>query len=195
MGKVTGQVFKVFEREWPSKRPGGKPNKTFSIKLEGDPLYYRCPRGKGQGSDGERFAGIAEAGNTVTFEAEPVNDTSAQIVGSVTKVEAQQATVASIGTGVANSAPAPAGQGTSREASIHYQSSRRDALAFVETAVRHGMVKMPAKEAARLEALEALVDHYTAAFFADVATFGAVARANGTGEPAEESSKTTSDEE
>lgn len=175
--KVTGVLYKCFEKEWPSKRPGGKPNKTYSLKLEGDPMYYRTPRGKSPGSDGERFAGIAEPGNTITFEADPVNDSSMQIVGAVTKVEAAQATVSSVGGTSAPGASAPSG---TREASIHYQSSRKDALAFLDIAVRAGAVKLPAKEAAKLEALEALADFYTSAYFSDVATFGAVTRANGT---------------
>lgn len=196
MAKVQGVVYKTFEKEWPAKRPGQKPNKTYSIKLEGDPLYYRTPRGSKPGSDGERFAGIAEPGNTVVFEAEPVNESSAQIVGTVDKVEAAQATVATVGGSRADGVQVTgSGQGTAREASIHYQSARKDALLLVQIALANGAVKMPAKEAAKLEAVEALVDHYTAAYFADIATFGAVARANGTDEATETAASAGGDEE
>jgi len=176
--KVTGVVYKVFPKTWPSKRPGGKPNTTYSVKLENDPFYYRTPRvSEAKGSDGMSFAGIAEPGNTVTFEIDPINDNSAQIVGDVTKVETQTATVASVGqTPTGNNL---GGQSGTREASIHYQSSRKDALTFLDIAVRSNAIKLPAKESAKLEALEALADHYCAAYFADLATFGAVTRANG----------------
>ena len=159
-------------------RPGLKPNITLSVKLENDPMYYRMPRK----SDGNSEPVNAGPGDHVTFEANPINDNSSQIIGSVDKVEAAQATVATVGQAAS---AAPAGQGTAREASIHYQSSRRDALQFLDIATRLGAVKLPVKEAAKLEALEALADHYCAAYFADVATFGAVARANGTDEAAD----------
>jgi hypothetical protein len=187
--KVTGQVYKWFSKDWPAKRPGQKGNVTWSLKLENDPLYYRAVRQKD--GNAPKTEGI-EPGNTVTFEADPVNDSSAQIVGAVTKVEAAQATVASIGQ---TSAPTPAGQGSAREASIHYQSAQKVAVWFLDVVTKNGAVKLPVKEAAKLEALEALYDHYVSAFFQDIATFGAVARANGTDEAAEDTAKPTSDEE
>lgn len=192
--KVQGVVYKVFPKTWPSKRPGGKPNTTYSIKLENDPFYYRTPRvSEKPGSDGMSFAGIAEPGNTVEFEVDPINDNSAQIVGDVKKVEAQTATVASL-PGTQPSASASASSGGTREASIHYQSSRKDALAFLDIAVRANAVKLPAKESAKLEALEALADFYTSAYFSDVATFGAVARANGTADQDTASDKPAADD-
>lgn len=174
MAKVTGKVFRVFEKEWPSKFPGKKGNKTYSIKLEDDPIYYRTPKEK---YEGLRFAGIAEPGNMVTFDAEPINETSAQINGAVTLVEQpkSQATAP-----VANGSTASgSGSYADRDVSIRYQSSRKDALEFVSLIVKAEAVKLPAKQADKLEALEALVDHYTAIYLADIGTQGAVARASG----------------
>jgi hypothetical protein len=193
MAKVTGKVFRVFEKEWPSKFPGKKGNKTYSIKLEDDPIYYRTPKEK---YEGLRFAGIAEPGNMVTFDAEPINEASAQINGAVTLVEQPKATPAAAGgnAGLAQTL----NLGGARDASIQYQSSRKDALEFVGLIVKAEAVKLPAKPADKLQALEALVDHYTAIYLADIGTQGAVARANGVDEKAEDAgspARTAGDEE
>lgn len=85
------------------------------------------------------------------------------------------------------SAATGAATGTSNDAkwaakddSIRYQSSRKDALAFLALpGVLEGVVGK-AKPADKLGIVEATLDRYTAAFFEDVATFGAVTRANAT---------------
>jgi hypothetical protein len=69
------------------------------------------------------------------------------------------------------------GGGSARETSIHYQSARKDALQFLGIAVPAGAIVLPAKAAAKLKALDALVDFYTALYFEDIATGGAVTRA------------------
>jgi hypothetical protein len=89
-------------------------------------------------------------------------------------------------------AQAPAGASTgggssggtnwaAKDDSIRYQSSRKDALAFYAipgALSASGFDK--AKPADKMSVLEALIDKKTAEYFEDVATFGAVARANGT---------------
>lgn len=176
MTTKTGQVYKIFTKEFPGK--GGKKGNTwFSIKLEGDDTYYRC-----KGND----PGDIE-GKTVSFEADGDQVTSKPVVKEEVPVAASLQTPPPKGGNVSGGAVL----GSAREASIHYQSARKDALQFLDILTRTGAVKLPAKEAAKLEALEALADSYTASFFADISSFGAVARANGT----EEESKETATEE
>lgn len=90
-------------------------------------------------------------------------------------------------------AKAPAGASTSgsgstggtnwaaKDDSIRYQSSRKDALALLGLPGVLDSIVGKAKPADRQGLVEALVDKYTASYFEDVSTFGAVGRANGTG--------------
>jgi hypothetical protein len=148
-------VFRIYDKEFRGR-------KLFSIKLEDDPIYYRMNEA--------RNAGVAEAGNWVEFEADPNPDgKSATVKGAVRAVQKPLPAAAQTGGGAVAS--------VGREASIHYQSARKDALTFVSLAVTQGAVKLPAKQALKLKALEALVDSYTASYLEDIATGGAVARA------------------
>ena len=52
-----------------------------------------------------------------------------------------------------------------------------------------------AKPADKVGLVEALVDKYTSQYFEDVTTFGAVARANGTGEAADPAAPPSEDED
>ena len=174
MAHITGQVFKVYEKEFRGR-------KLYSVKLEDDPIYYRMNE--------NRFAGTAEPGNFIEFDAEPNSDgKSATVKGTVRQVQRP-----------ASAAAAPAGGSFSagREQSIHYQSARKDALVFVGMAVAQGAVKLPAKQALKLKALEGLVDAYTAQYLEDVATGGAVARATAAAysEPVEDEAEGDEDEE
>lgn len=180
--QVTGQVFRVYSKTWPGKF--GKPgNTTYSVKLENDSMFYRTPRGKSAGSDGDPLAGIAEPGAIITFQVEPIDDKSAQIIaGTAKKVEQAPAQAPVAGALNASGSGSPAYNAGGRDASIQYQSSRKDAIALVDVLTRIGAVTLPAKAAAKLEALEALVDHYTSTFYTDIGSLGAIARANGTDE-------------
>jgi hypothetical protein len=177
MPHVTGQVFKIYEKEFRGK-------KLYSIKLEDDPVYYRMNE--------TRNAGIAESGNFIEFEAEPNPDgKSAQVKGPV-KAASRPAAQAAVATAVGG------GFSAGREASIHYQSARKDALVFVSLLATTGAVKLPAKQALKLKALEALVDAYTAQYLEDIATGGAVARATAAAyseEAAEDSGDDETDDE
>lgn len=187
--KVQGVVYRVYEKQFPPK--GGKPGNTwFSIKLEDDKVYYRCKA--------DRYAGIAESGKLISLEHNGVSEDGSQaevVKGSVKAlaVPSQQAGTAALAAGAAIGAQGSTG-GNSRESSIHYQSARKDALAFVDILVRSNAIKLPVKEAARLKALEAITDRYVAGFFEDIGSFGAVARANGTDTP-EEATVSDEDEE
>ncbi len=81
-------------------------------------------------------------------------------------------------------APATGGGSTmswaAKDDSIRYQSSRKDALAFLGLPGVLEGIAGKAKPALKLGVIEATLDRYTAAFFEDVSTFGAVARANAT---------------
>lgn len=169
--QVTGEVYKVFSKTWP------KGNTTHSIKLQDNPLYYR--------TGAKNWAGVAEPGNVVTFNAVKVTDESANVEGDVIVVPK---TIAAIS---AASGPVFSGD---RQNSIVYQSSRKDALQYVATILQAGALKLPEKPALRLKALDALVDQVTADFFEDVNTLGAVVRANGV-EDAEPEAVVASDEE
>ena len=171
MAKYSGKVFKIYDREWQGK-------KLYSIKLDGDPLYHRL--------NGKPPAGV-DSGAYVSFDAEPNSD------GKSTKVK---------GDVLVQTAPAPAAQAASpagsyaaRDVSIHYQSARKDALAFLDILTREKAVKLPTKQAAILATLEAALDMYTAKFYEDISTQGAVARANGTDAPAEEPAEEPSEED
>jgi len=162
MAKVTGQVFKVYEKQWAGKI-------LFTAKLEGDPIYYRMNENRG--------AGIVESGNYVEFDAEPNADGKSATVKSKPTLLPRPAAAPPLAaaTGAAN--VYAGGGGGARETSIHYQSARKDALQFVALAVSNGAIALPAKVAAKLKALDALVDFYTALYFEDIGTGGAVTRA------------------
>lgn len=165
--KVTGQVFKVYEKAFPPKK--GKPGTTwYSIKLEGDSLYYRC-KAHNPGDI---------AGKQVEFTADGFDDTNAEIDVSTLKVITPKAAAGGSGNSAVQSGPALSGG--ARDSSIQYQSSRKDAIAMVDVLLKNGAVKLPAKEASREEAVSALVDSYTELYFTDIPSLGAVARANGT---------------
>jgi hypothetical protein len=151
-----GVVFKVYEKEFSGKM-------TYSIKLDGQPLYHRAKF--------NRYAGIAEPGNRIAFDADDNPDkksttiTSPVVLVAATPVAASGAPSAGGG-----------GWGAERNNSIVYQSSRKDAIAFLQIVLGAGSLKLPAALNAKLGALEAALDRYTALFFDDVNTLGAVLR-------------------
>ena len=159
MAKVTGKVYKVYCKAFNGKN-------SYSVKLDGNDVYYR---------NNNKNPGDIE-GKTVEFEAGDVNDAgnAAYINGKITIVD--------------TSGPSkPAGSsgggswGSKNEPAIHYQNAAGRAIPMVDLLIRNGAIKLPAKTAAIAEVIEAAVDHYTAQFFEDITTFGAVSRANGEG--------------
>lgn len=166
--KVTGQVFRVYPKTFP-----GKPE-TYSVKLEDNPIYYRLGT--------KRFAGVVEPGSVIEFMATLNPDGKSARVDSDVKLASQQ------------TAQAVGATQDAKQASITYQSARKDALAFVAAILSADAIKLPAKQADKLAAMENLVDHYTAKFFEDTNTLGAVTRALEGGE-APETDEDPSDEE
>ena len=170
--RVEGTVFRVYDREFSGK-------KVYTIKIEGNDTWYRAGT--------KRYAGIAESGNRVAFDAEPnPGRGDAKITSDV--VLAKAAPAAAPGT--------PYAAGGDRNSSIVYQSSRKDALALVALLAQTGALKLPAAQAAKVGAVEAALDRYTALFFDDVSTLGAVVReAEGTGDGAAESEDETDEDD
>lgn len=186
--QTTGLVSKIFFKEFPGNN-GKPPNKSFTIKLERDEVYYRCGQSDPGNIEGQKvtlthdpvtFTKKGEKEAKVTARPEVISQKSEPSTGQTSTTSAQSSY------SMASSA---------RESSIHYQSARKDALQMVDIVTRTGAIKLPAKEANKLEAVEALVDSYTARFFEDISTFGAVARANGTDEPEGEGKPDSDDEE
>jgi len=152
---AEGVVYKIYPKTF------GK-DETFTIKIDGNRTWFRAGK--------NRYAGVAEPGNRITLEADPLPDgESARVVPGSVKLAAAPAPVAQNGTPSAS-------YGGDRNNSIVYQSSLKAANAFLATAVAAGAVKLPAAQAAKLGALEAALDRYTAQFFNDVSTLGAVLR-------------------
>jgi hypothetical protein len=171
--RVEGVVYKVYDRVFRGRN-------SYTIKIDNDPIWYRAGE--------QRFAGIAEAGNRVTFNAEMNPDnTSAKIVGAVT--------LSSPAPAAANGTPSTLGGGD-RNNSIVYQSSLKAALNLVSIMAQTGALKLPAAQAKKAGAIEAAVDRYTAMFFDDVFTLGAVTReAEGEGDAEGDDEEEGSDEE
>ena len=111
------------------------------------------------------------------------------VEGEYTLEKEKYKTITKAGLSKAAKAAAPAaGSGATttqsswaaKDDSIRYQSSRKDALTLLGLPGVLDSIVGKAKPADRQGLVEALVDKYTASYFEDVATFGAVARANGT---------------
>lgn len=161
MNRVEGVVWKVYDRKYRGRD-------SFTIKIDGDDIWYRA--------GDKRYAGIAESGNRVAFDAEMNADgTSATIKGPVT--------LAKPASPAANGTPSAGGD---RNNSIVYQSSRKDAIELVQLLVASGSLALPKAQKAKVGAIEAAVDRYTALFFDDVGTLGAVVREAESGGESEE---------
>jgi hypothetical protein len=174
--KVSGQVYRIFEKQWNGKT-------LRSVRLDGNPLYYRW-------GDKDLPAGVV-GGAFVSFDAEPKDDQSAQIKGGILVNTAAQDKIVNAPSKPANTqSNSSSGSVSSRavdweakDASIRYQSARKDAIAFLALpGVLDGIVGK-AKPSDKLGIVEATVDRYTAAFYEDIGTFGAVTRANAVAEP------------
>jgi hypothetical protein len=155
---------------------------TYSVKLDGNPIFYRLYE--------NRYSGVVEEGKTIEFEATPNSDgKSANVVkGTIREFVPAQA--------AAPGAPALGNPNDGRQNSIVYQSSRKDAVAFVDILLREKAVKLPKAQADAKGAIEALLDRVTAQFFNDTQTLGAVVReAQSEGEPEAEAPAAEEDDE
>ena len=162
MAKVTGQVYKLFDKQLGRRT-------LWSVRLENDPIYYRM--------DENRGAGIVEVGNWIEFEAVANSDGKSANMVEAPRLLPSPAPSSAAPVGAVAAVSGNSGGYAARETSIHYQSARKDALQFVSVIASQGAVTLPAKAAGKLKALEALVDYYTALYFEDIGTGGAVTRA------------------
>lgn len=160
MATKTGKVTNVYVKDYDD---GGR---SVSFRLAGDEKFYRCGK--------KRFEGIVEKGNTIEFDYSTISDSASKVTNTPKLASAKAA-----GGGGSSSG------NSSTSNDIHYQSSRKDAVEFLKAVLSVGAIKLPAKESGKLEVLEKALDHYTAAFYADVETKGAVARVKGP-KPADE---------
>ncbi len=173
MTKFTGIVERIYEKQWKDGAP------SYTLRLEGSPLYHRMGK--------NRYTNIAEVGNPVEFDAEENEDGKSTTISKAGVHRTSMRNPAPAASG--ESRPGPVATVTtssaSRDESIHYQSSRKDALEFLSIAVTSGAVKLPAKDAAKLAFLEAALDRYTAAFYRDIGTKGALERSTVADSPKE----------
>lgn len=77
---------------------------------------------------------------------------------------------------VAGAAPAPGPSNVSTDEAIRYQSSRKDAIEIVKLLLANGALVLPEKAAKRAGIIEASVDRFTAIYFEDIETLGALGR-------------------
>lgn len=160
MAKFSGVVFKLY----PSNYGGG------SFRLENDQTYYN--------SQGPLPANVGP-GVSVEFEAGDLRGKGRQIQGTVNVVQRAAA-----------SAPATSGASLGeRESSIQYQAARNSALEMVGLLLQGEAVKLGDKLSGRVTVLEALVDKYTADFYADTLTLEALNRVSIAAQEAEEAAE------
>lgn len=74
-------------------------------------------------------------------------------------------TVTVVGTSTGSVKPPAKASFDDRNVSIAYQSSRKDALVFVQTLIQTGAITLPTKKSDQADALLALVEDYTAQFY------------------------------
>jgi hypothetical protein len=157
---IQGYVEKV--QEYPSKYtwPNGKPKDSmWAMTVDNVRYSTRNTRPPAEGS-------------YVTFEATQEGqywnaDPATIKMGPPNAAPAPVAPRMEVSTPRAN--PVATTQANNREASIHYQSSRKDALEFVKMMLSADLVDFgKAKGAQKTEVLEVYVDFYTKRFMEDV---------------------------
>lgn len=151
MAQYKGKVSKIFPARW-----GG----SFGIE-EQYGLYFNTRNA---------LPDFVVAGATVEFDAvQGRGQKSMQVTDSSLKLAAP--------TPPAERQSGGGGQPTSRDDSIRYQSSRKDALAMVGLMAAAGVLyndKTPKSKIGGI--LEDAVDRFTAVYFEDVETLGALTR-------------------
>lgn len=147
MARMQGQVFKLYD----SRFGGG------SFRLENDQTYYNTR---------EALPQFVVPGAQIEFEAGELKGKGRAASNITQLARAPQTTAQTVG----------GGTGVGRDEHIRYQSARKDALQMVQLLLEHGAVKLGENVAKRAAIIEALVDKFTANFFVDIDTLGALDR-------------------
>jgi hypothetical protein len=123
-----------------------------------------------------RFKGIMEEGNTVEITT---NETKNRQGKTTVYLEAATLVVGPAAAKTSASVPSSAHEaGTlTTQSKIEYQAARNSAIEYLKLVVGSSAAKIPEAQAAKLKALDAYLDHYTAQFFADTQTAAAAGRA------------------
>jgi len=154
MGKIVEGLVAV---KMPSKF-----DDTIRIKLEDGDWYGAS----------QEMADKMGKGDSVKLKVEKRGkNTMVQAVKVLSKGQGDSGGSGGSGGGRGRYTPDPA-----REASIHYQSSRKDALALLALQQDAGILKLGTKAAEKEAVLLAKLDVLTAQFHEDIATLGAVKR-------------------
>jgi hypothetical protein len=178
--KQKGVVFRVHEKDYRGKM-------LYSFKFDGgdENEWFRL------GED--RHEGVIEEGNTVGVYFTIDRRDNRQVEKAVLLEKGDPAPARSSNRSTGGRKPSGGGQSARdkywedkdaydkevREPAIRYQAARRDAIDVVKMLLDNEAVKLPAKTKVneRRDAIEGLVDVYTAQLYLDVMEQGAVKRA------------------
>jgi hypothetical protein len=162
---IKGIVQFYNEKPWSGN---GKSVVFYSIKLEGDKTYYRF------GS--KKPPTFVKQGASLEFDAKPNDDGKS--------AEVDVATLKEVAGPPKDAAKPSVGGFTGKDTdSIHYQNARGHAVTYLGLVVANGGVVLPKAKADIMAAMDGLLDVYTAKFYADITTKGAVGRVAGVVEP------------
>lgn len=147
MPTMSGNVVEV--KEYP---------KNIALKMDDGQFY-----GGFKNAD-NKLSKVAQ-GDSVTFEFEKNGRFNNIKPGTIEKGGGQAAPAKSQGGG---SVPAQSTFNDTRQLSIHYQSSRNAAIAFIEAAVKADALVLPAKKGEKYDALLALTKEATDRFHVEL---------------------------
>ncbi len=155
MAKATGVVQFVKSEVKQSNRTG-KSFQVHSIKMDDE--WYNC---------GFNDPGVFEGDNVeIIYDSGKYGRDVEK--GNVTRISGPLSSgKANVPTGQTN-APAATVSKDNRQDSIHFQSSRKDAIAVAELAIKHDLLKLPTAQNKKLDAVLQFVDHMTNQYYNDV---------------------------
>lgn len=136
----------------------GKSQYSYYIMLDGDNFYFNT-----------KYEPKCGVGDTVGIEFDKKGDNRGQIKKVVTLEDAggPKGVQNSGGGGRSSGGRSYGGNDDDRQASIIYQSSRKDALVLAELILSNGGIKLPKGEDAARTVIEELVDEITVRFVKD----------------------------
>lgn len=163
--RITRQTSKTFD--------DGNTSYSFQTEATGQ-TWIRAGK--------ERYAGIVEEGNVVDLITSTAQKRGAQSPTtycdkvSLVSGKAPPAGDGSFGGGGFKGASSAQGNGLSTSQHIQYQAARNAAIEYLKLVVGSAALKLPEAPAKRLKVLDSVLDGYTAQFYTDVDTQGALKR-------------------